>query len=113
MCIGPKSARASQPLELLLLKHAEQLGLQFERNFSYFVQENGAAISHFETPNPLRDRSCECALLVPEQLALEQTCRNGRAIELDERFRAPRTQIMNPARNQFLSCACLSIDQHR
>src|SRR5260370_18539234 len=107
-----KGARASQPLELPLLQHAEQFGLQFERNFSYFVQENRATIRHFESPNALRDRSCECALLVSEQLAFEQACRNCRTIELDERLRATGAQIMNGTRNQFLSRARLSINQH-
>src|SRR6267378_5638518 len=64
--IGPKRARTSQSLELSLLQHAEQLGLQFERNFAYFVQENRAAIGHFEAANALGDRSCECASLVSE-----------------------------------------------
>src|SRR5258706_7726203 len=82
--VCPKRARASQPLELPLLQHTEQFGLQFERNFSYFVQKNRAAISHLESPNPLRDRSRERAFLVSEQLAFEQACRNCRAVELDE-----------------------------
>jgi len=46
------------------LAGAEQFGLQFERNFAYFVQKNGAAIGHFKTANALRDRSCKCAFLV-------------------------------------------------
>jgi len=58
--IGPKRARASQPLELPLLQHAEQFGLQFQGNFSYLVQENRAAVSDFEAPHALRDRSCKC-----------------------------------------------------
>src|SRR6267143_188367 len=106
--ICSKRARASQPLELPLLQHAEQFGLQFERNFSYFVQKNGAAIGHFEAADPLRDRSGECAFLVPEQLALQQARRNGRAVELDEGFGAPRAQIMNGARDQFFSCTSFS-----
>src|SRR5882724_1319245 len=110
--IGPKRARASQPLELPFLQHAEQVGLQFERNLSYFVQKNGAAIGHFESANPLRDRSCERAFLMSKQLAFQQTCRNRRAVELDERLRAPRAQIMNGSRNQFLSCTRVSIDEH-
>src|SRR5260370_15296372 len=107
--VCPERPRTSQSLELPLLQHAEQFGLQFKRNFSYFVQENGAAVGHFEAPNALRDRSCECALLVPEQLAFQQTCRNGRAIELNERLRPPGAQIMNGTRNQFLPRPCLSI----
>src|SRR5260370_11029229 len=111
--IRSKGARASQPLELPLLQHAEQFGLQFERNFSYFVQENRAAISHFETANPLRDRSCKCGCLVSEQVAFQQARRNGRAVELHEGLGAPRAQIMNAACDQFPSRACLSINQHR
>src|SRR5260370_27280913 len=110
--IGPKRARASQPFELPLLQHAEQFGLQFERNFSYFVQKNGAAIGYFEASNPLRDRSCECAFLVSEQLAFQKARRNGRAVELDEGLGAPRAKIMNGSRNQFLSCTRVSIDEH-
>src|SRR5467141_4191415 len=111
--IGPKRARASQPLELPLLQDSEQFGLQFERNLSYFVQENRAAVGHFETANALRDRSRKCAFLVSEQFAFQQACRNGRAVELDEGLPAPRTQIMNATRNQLLSRACLAINQHR
>src|SRR5229473_4960624 len=111
--VGPKRARASQPLELPLLQHAEQFGLQFKRNFSDFVQENRTAVGHFEAANALRDRSRECALLVSEQLAFEQACRNGRAVELHEGLRAPWAQIMNGTRDQFLSRACLPVNQHR
>jgi len=61
-------------------------GLQFERNFSYFVQKNRAAISHFESPNPLRDRSRERAFLVSEQLAFEQACRIAAQLSLTKGF---------------------------
>src|SRR5260370_24889357 len=111
-CIRSKRARASQPFEFPLLQDAEQFGLQFERNLSYFVQENRAAIGHFEAPNALRDRSCERAFLVSEQLAFQQTCRNGRAAELDERLGAPRAKVMNGACNQFLTGTGVSIDEH-
>src|SRR5882724_4218577 len=110
--VGSKRARAAQPLELPLLQHAEQFGLQFERNLPNLVQKNRAAVGHFEAADALRDCSRECALLVSEQLAFQQTRRNSRAVELDERLRAPRTQIMDGARDQFLSCTRVSIDEH-
>src|SRR6266478_5029403 len=109
---GPERPRTSQSLELPLLQHAEQFGLQFKRNFSYFVQENRATIGHLETADALRDRSRECAFLVSKQLAFQQTCRNCRAVQLDERLRAAGAQIMNGPRNQFFSRARLSINQH-
>src|ERR1700722_6628773 len=111
--IGPKCARASQPLELPLLQHAKEFGLQFERNFSNFVQENRAPVSHFEAANALRDRSRKCAFLVSEQLAFQQARRYGRAVELHEGLRSPRTQIMNAARDKFFSRACFSVNQDR
>src|SRR6266481_4057829 len=107
--IGSKRARTAQPLELPLLQHAEQFGLQFERNLSDLVQKDRAAIGHFETADALRDCSSECTLFVSEQLAFQQTCRNRRAVELDERLRAPRAQIMNSSRNQLFSCSRVSV----
>src|SRR5260221_12520575 len=112
-CIRRKRPRASQPLELRFWQRAEQFGLQFERNLSYFVQKNRAAIGHFETANALRDRSRKCAFLVSKQLAFQQARRNGRAVQLNEGLRAPWAQIMNGARDQFLSRACLAINQDR
>src|SRR5467141_4266842 len=93
-CVGPKRARASQPLELSLLQHAEQFGLQLERNLSYLIQKNRTAVGYFEAANALRDRSRECALLMPKQLAFQQARRYGRAVELHEGLGPPRTQIM-------------------
>src|SRR6267378_4310863 len=111
--ICSKRARAAQPLELPLLQHSEQFGLQFERNFSYFVQKNGAAIGDFEAANALRDCSRKCAFFMSEQLTFQQARRNGRAVELHEGFRPPWTQIMNGAGDQFLSRPCLAINQDR
>src|SRR3984957_9554565 len=111
--IRPKCARASQPLEFPLLQNAKEFGLQFERNFSNFVQENRTPVSHFEAANALRDRSGKCAFLVSEQLAFEQSRRNGRAVQLNEGLRSPWAQIMNGPSDEFLSRACLSVNQDR
>src|SRR5260370_17172029 len=110
MCL--KCSRTSQSLELLFLQHAEQFSLQFERNLSYLVQKNRAAVGYFETANALCDRSCECTFLVSEQLAFQQARRNGRAVELDERLRATGAQIMNGSPNQFFSLAPPSLNHH-
>src|SRR6266436_3441369 len=111
--VCPECARASQTLELSFLQHAQQLSLQFEGYFSNFVQKNRATVGYFEPANALCDRSGECAFLVSEQLAFQQACRNGRAVELHEGFRPPWTQIMNGAGDQFLSRPRLAINQDR
>src|SRR5580700_2995037 len=111
--IAPKCSRASQPLELPLLQNAKEFGLQFDRNFSNFIQENRTPVSHFEATNALRDRPRKCSFLVTEQLAFEQARRNGRAVQLNEGLRSPCAQIMNGPSDQFLSRACLSVNKDR
>src|SRR6478736_2487859 len=105
--------RAAQPLELLLLQHAEQLGLQTERDIADLVEKQRAVIRHLEAPDLLRDGAGECPLLVSEQLALEQIERDGRAIDLDERPAAPRAEVVNRPRNQLFAGAGLAFNEHR
>ena len=58
--------RTAQPLELALLEHAQQLGLQTERHVSDFIQENSPAMGLFEAPHAVVDRAREGALDVSE-----------------------------------------------
>src|SRR3984893_16647666 len=111
-CIGSQGARTPETLEFPFLQYAKQLRLQFKRNLSNLIQKDRAAIGYFKASDALRDRSCKCAFLVPEQLAFEQARRDGRAVELDERLRAARAQIMNGARDQLFPRAGLSVNQH-
>src|SRR5262249_45439900 len=55
----------------------------------------------------------ERAFLVAEELAFEQIERNRRGIQLDERAAAPRADVVNRARNQFLAGAGFALDEHR
>src|SRR5215467_7027151 len=66
----------------------------------------------FETSYTLRDGAGKGALLVTEKFAFQETGRDGSTIQLHERSRAAGAEVMNSARNQFLACAGLSIDQH-
>src|SRR5215470_8604546 len=50
-------ASASQPLELLLLHHAQQLWLQFQRNVTNFVEKERPPIGQLEAADLLRHRS--------------------------------------------------------
>ena len=78
--------RASRPetLKLVLLQHAEQLRLQFERQLADFVQEYRPLVGEFETAHAARNRTGESTPLVSEQFAFEQGARNRRAIDLHE-----------------------------
>ncbi len=72
------SPRAAKALELALLQDAQQLGLHFHRDVADLVEEQRAAVRQLEPARPARDRARERALLVSEQLALEQARRAGR-----------------------------------
>ena len=52
-------------------------------------------------------------LLVPEQLALEQVLRHGRAVLGDEELRAPARAVVHRGGDELLADARLALDEHR
>ena len=103
--IGAQRARRSQPLELALLQHAQQLRLQFQRHFADLVQEHGAVMRQLEAADALRNRARKRAALVPEQFALQQPGRNRRAVQLHETVRLAASSDYAP-RAQSAPCPC-------
>src|SRR4030095_13931087 len=66
-----------------------------------------------KAPDPLRHRSGKSALLMAEQLTLQEPRRNRRAIELDEGTAGPGTDGMDGSRDELFSRARLAQNQHR
>jgi hypothetical protein len=64
-------------------------------------------------PEPALRGAGERALLVAEQLALEQRLGERAHVHGDERARAPRRQAVDAARDQLLARAALPLDEHR
>ena len=62
----------------LLFQHPQQLGLQHQRDFADFVQEQRAFVGQLEDAAFLRAGVGEGALFVAEQLAFEQRLREWR-----------------------------------
>src|SRR5207247_8469108 len=77
-----------------------------------FVQEERAAVGELELPAAARERAREGALLVAEQLGLDQLVRDRGAVDLDERLLAPRRPGVDGAGHQLLAAAVLAPDQH-
>jgi hypothetical protein len=67
---------------------AQQLGLSLEREISDLVEEERAFVGALEASFLLLQRTGERALLVAEELALDEVLRDGGAVELDEGFSA-------------------------
>jgi len=97
----------------VVLQNVQEFGLQGGVHFTDFVKENGATVGLFELAELLPCRARECPRLVAEQLTLQQFVRNGRAVDLHERFVAARRFGVNHARNHFLAGSAFAANQDR
>ena len=105
-------ARAAEPFDLALLQHAEQLGLELERQLPDLVEEDRSAVGELETANLRRMRARKRAALAPEELALHQVRRQRRTVDDDERAIATRAALMNGSREQLLARAGFAGQEH-
>ena len=99
---------AAETPERALLQHAQQLDLRRRHHLGDFVEEQRAAVRELEHAGPAIVRAGEGALLVTEDLALEQRLRNRRAVDGDERERRPRAQLVDRLRDELLAGARLA-----
>src|SRR5581483_8815382 len=93
---------AADALELLLLDRAQELRLRLERHVAHLVEEERPAVRRLELALASGDRARERALLVPEELALDELARQRRAVQLDERARPARAPVVQRVRDELL-----------
>ena len=105
-------AHVAQPAEAQVLDHLQQLGLHLQVHVADLVEEQRAAVGDLEQALLGRDRAREGALLVAEQLGLQQLAREPGAVEVDERLVGARPVLVEPAREHALARARLALDQH-
>ena len=103
---------AAEALELALLQHAQQLHLRAEVDVADLVEEERAALGHLEAPLLAGVGAGERALLVAEQLRLDQRVGQRRAAHLDERLLRAQRVVVDGVRDQLLAGARLAADQH-
>ena len=104
--------RAADARELPLLEHAQELDLRRRRDLADLVEEEVPAVGQLEPAEPALRRAGERALLVAEQLALEQGLRQRADVDGDERLVAPRAERAKRARDELLPRAALPLDEH-
>src|SRR5204863_3481295 len=75
---------AADALDLARLDDAQERRLQLGRHVADLVEEDGAPRRRLEQAGLRLRRTRERALLVTEQLALEQALGHGRAVDRDE-----------------------------
>ena len=103
---------AAEALELALLQHAQQLHLRLQVDVADFVEEQRAALGQLEAALAALVRVGERALLVAEQLRLDQRVGQRAAAHLDERLGRPQRVVVDRVRDQLLAGARLAADQH-
>ena len=94
---------AADALVHALLQDAQQLHLHRQAHVADLVEEQRAALGDFETALAGGDGAGEGALLVAEQLALEQLGGNGAAVDGDEGTLAARTRCVDGARSNLFA----------
>src|SRR5207245_6922440 len=109
--IDLERARSAEALELALLEHAQDLGLRDQREVGHLVEEERAAVREFEASFLASRGAREGALLVSEQLGLEERLGQRRAVDGDERTVAPSRALVDRARHQLLPGTTLALDQ--
>src|SRR5262249_21385894 len=94
---------AADPVDRPLLQHAEQFRLGVSGQLADLVEEEGAAVRQLEAANAAGDGPGEGALLVAEQLTLDQPGRQGGTVDRDEGFLLPPAAGMDRPRDEFLA----------
>ncbi|KFB70942.1 MAG: hypothetical protein AW09_003941 [Candidatus Accumulibacter phosphatis] len=104
---------APHPLDFTLLENAQQLGLQSQRHFGDFVEQQGSMLRLFKLAGLGVLSATESPLFITEKRGFEQTVRNRRTIDGDEWTLAARRVLVNIARHHFLAHTALATQQNR
>src|SRR5207247_2534496 len=104
---------AADAQDLALLQRAQELHLDVRRDLGDLVEEERAAVGALEAAGARRDGAREGALLVAEELALEDTLGEGLHVDGDERAADALAPVVEQAGDQLLPRPALALDQHR
>src|SRR6266446_6808701 len=103
---------AAQATDHPVLENAEVLGLQRRAHLRDLVEKDRPGIRQLEIARPPLEGAREGALLVAEELALEEGLGDGRAVDGDERPLGAVGHLMNGARHELLARARLAGEKH-
>src|ERR1700733_10134952 len=99
--------------DLMILKDAQQFGLQADLHFPNFIQKKGAALSQLEAAGAPLISAREGASFVPEQFAFDQGLGDSSAVERNEGTFTAAGKIVNGASDDFLARARFTGDENR
>ncbi len=108
-----RGALPAHRIELPLLHHPEELGLEHQARVPDLVQEERPFPGDLETPLPVGCGAGEGPPHVPEELGLQECLGNGRAIHRDERLVRRGRVFVDGAGDELLARSGLAADQDR
>ncbi len=82
--------------------------MQFRRDVANLVEEERSPVRQFEAADLLGDGAGKSALLMAEQLALQEPGGDGRAVELDKGPLPAGAEVVQGPRDEFLARARLA-----
>ena len=95
------------------MKNPQKLHLQAERQLANLIEKQGSARGFLEQPFAVAVGVGKGPLAVSKQLRFQQTVGNGAAVDGDESVGSAGRNAVDSARDQLLTRARLSPDQHR
>ena len=110
--VGADGLLAAHARELAVLEHVQQLGLKPQRHLADLVEQERALVRRLELSGFLPVGSGERALLVTEQLRLEQLAGKGGAVHLQELAMGARRRLVDRPGHHFLADSALASQQH-
>jgi hypothetical protein len=110
--VGVDDLLAPDRRELAVLQHVQKLGLESERHLADLVEHQRPAVGCLELPRLLTVRAREGALLVSEELGLQQLTRQRGAIHLEELLACTGRRPVQRVGHHFLAHAALATEQH-
>ena len=102
----------TDPLQLPTLQHAQQLGLDRQRQLAHLVEKQAAAIGQLELAAALAHGPGKGATHMTEQLALHQRIGQRRTVDTDQRALRTWRSRVDRLSHQLLANPGLASDQH-
>src|SRR5260370_35311762 len=110
--VGPNGPIAADALERLLLKQPQDLSLESGWHVADLIEKESAAVALLKLADAAAVGAGESALLMAEQLALQQIFGDGGAIQRQEGRLGSGAVLVDGACDQFLAGTALAGDQH-
>ncbi len=110
--VHPEAVGAADSLDLVLLEHPEQLGLDARGDLADLVEEARPGVRRLEQTALVDHGAGERALHMAEELGFEHAFGQRAAIDRHEWTLRPRARGVDGPRDQLFSRAGLTLDEH-